>query len=74
VERALDQLQLSLLKKRMWTSRIFCVGTGVGLAAVAASTLASPNRAIFYAIGAAGGVVALVIDDAATWVFGRGAK
>jgi hypothetical protein len=74
VERALDQLQLSLIKKRIWMSRIFCVVAGVALASVAVTTLKSPNPAVFYAIGVAGGVVALVIDDTVAWVFGRGAK
>jgi hypothetical protein len=74
VERALDQLQLSLLKKRVWISRAFCLLVGVGLAYVAVFALRSPTPAIFYAIGIAGGVVALVIDDTLVWFFGRSGR
>jgi hypothetical protein len=74
VERALDQLQLNLLKKRIWMSRIFCVVGGAALAAVAVAALKSPNPVIFYSIGVAGGVVALVIDDTVAWIFARRVK
>jgi hypothetical protein len=74
VERALDQLQLSLLKKRVWISRAFCLLVGACLAYVAVFALRSPTPAIFYAIGVAGGVVALVIDDTLVWFFGRSAR
>jgi hypothetical protein len=74
VERALDELQLSLLRMRLWTSRLFCVAAGVALASVAVVTLRTPHPAVFYAIGVAGGIVALVIDDVLTWIFRRAAR
>jgi hypothetical protein len=74
VESALDQLQLSLMKKGVWLNRGLCVAIGVALASAAVSVLKSPHPTIFYAIGAAGGVVALVIDDTATYFFRRFAK
>jgi hypothetical protein len=73
-ESALDQLQLSLMKKGVWLNRGLCVATGVALASAAVSVLKSPHPTVFYAIGAAGGVVALVIDDTATYFFRRFAK